>query len=222
MTDVLITGASRGIGLGFAREYAARGAHVYAAVRNPDSMPALDGRYTVIKLDVTSTVDIVAAAGAVTDGLDVLINNAGIGHTTKGLAEVDGDRMAEILRVNTIAPLLVAQQLGPLLRQGGRLVNITMPSRPIAQVRTATDNHAFIASRYAHNALTKMVSIEWANSGRIVVALWPGFIRTDLNDNHPDGTPPEEAMPGVVDLIERLGPDDHGQCLMPDGQHYDW
>jgi NAD(P)-dependent dehydrogenase (short-subunit alcohol dehydrogenase family) len=221
MADVFITGASRGIGLGFAREYAARGAHVYAAVRNPDSMPVLEGQHTVVKLDVTSTEDIVAAADAVKGRLDVLINNAGIGHTTKGLAEVDGERMAEILRVNTIAPLLVAQQLGPLLRPGGKLVNITMPGRPVSQLRF-TENHAFIASRYAHNALTRMVATEWADSGRFVVALWPGFIRTDLNDNHPDGTPPEEAMPGVVDLIERIGPDDHGTCLLPDGSHFDW
>lgn len=228
MADVLITGASRGIGYALTREYLARGARVFAGVRDPDRAPALRAlaadALVVVPLDVTSERDLVAAAALVESqagGLDLLVNNAGIGHRTTGLAEVDGATMRDVLQVNTVGPVLVAQRFGPLLRRGARLVNITMPTRSIGAL-TRTENHAFIASRFAHNALTRMIAVELADTGRVVVALWPGYLRTDLNDHAEDATPLEQAIPGVVDLIERLGPADHGACLLPDGAHHPW
>jgi NAD(P)-dependent dehydrogenase (short-subunit alcohol dehydrogenase family) len=227
--DVLITGASRGIGYALTREYLARGARVFAGVRDPASAPALralaDENLVVVPLDVRSEQDIRAAGemvASVSDGLDLLINNAGVHHASNRLAEVDGERMRELLDINTVGPLLVAQQFVPRLRPGGRLVNITMPTRPIAEIIRATTDHAFVASRYALNALTKMIAVELAGTERIVVALWPGYLRTDMNSHAEDATPLEAAIPGVVDLIERLGAADHGACLMPDGSHFPW
>jgi NAD(P)-dependent dehydrogenase (short-subunit alcohol dehydrogenase family) len=228
VTDVLITGASRGIGYALTREYLGRGARVFAAVRDPDQAPALRALATddlvVVALDVRSQRDIDAAGDLVASragGLDLLINNAGVGHANTGLADVDGARMLDLLSVNTVGPVLVAQRFVPLLRPGARLVNITMPTRSIARL-TRTDSHAFIASRYALNALTKMIATELTDTDRVVVALWPGYLRTDLNDYAEAATPLAEAIPGVVDLIERLGPADHGACLRPDGTHVAW
>lgn len=228
MADVLITGASRGIGYALTREFLERGARVFAAVRDPDRAPALRDLATdalvVVPLDVRSPRDIEAAGdfvAAQAGGLDLLINNAGVGHDNTGLAEVDGPRMLDLLSINTVGPVLVAQRFVPLLRPGARLVNITMPTKSIAGL-TRTGSHAFIASRFALNALTKMIAVELADTGRVVVALWPGYLRTDLNDHAEEATPLADAIPGVVDLIERLGPADHGACLMPDGTHFAW
>jgi NAD(P)-dependent dehydrogenase (short-subunit alcohol dehydrogenase family) len=227
VTDVLITGASRGIGYALTREYLARGARVFAAVRDPDSAPKLRSlsadNLVVVPLDVRSDQDIAAAGDLVGSfgGLDRLINNAGVGDTSSGLAEVDGAQMRDLLNINTVAPLLIAQRFLPLLRPDARLVNITMPTGSIARL-SRTENHAFIASRYAHNALTKMIAAELAGTGRIVVAMWPGYLRTDLNDYADAATPLDDAIPGVVEVIERLRPTDHGECLMPDGTHFSW
>jgi NAD(P)-dependent dehydrogenase (short-subunit alcohol dehydrogenase family) len=229
MADVLITGASRGIGYALTREYLARGARVFAVVRNPDGATALralgdEPRLVVVPLDVTSTVDIPAAVAAVsaqTDGLDLLVNNAGGGSVASGLAGVDADRMLDAFRLNTIAPVLVTKHFLPLLRPGARVVNMTMPSRPISELSRNGDL-AFVASRYALNAATKMIANELGDSGPVVVALWPGYLRTDLNGRADEATPLDEAIPGVVDLIERLGPADHGTCLRPDGTRVSW
>jgi NAD(P)-dependent dehydrogenase (short-subunit alcohol dehydrogenase family) len=227
--DVLITGASRGLGHALTREYLARGARVFAGVRDPARAPELRAlaadNLVVVPLDVRAERDIRAAAElvvSVSGGLDRLVNNAGIMHESTGLAEVDGERTRDLLHVNTVGPLLVAQRFLPLLRPGGRLVNITMPTRPIADVARATTNHAYIASRYALNALTRMIAVEFAGTERIVAALWPGHLRTDMSHHAEEATPLAEAVPGVVDLVERLGPADHGACLMPDGSHFPW
>lgn len=228
MTDVLITGASRGIGFALTREYLARGARVFAGVRDPDRSPNLNeleaNDLVVVPLDVRSQADIDAASeqvASIAGGLDLVINNAGVFDANLGLAEVNGGRMLDLLSINTVGPLLVAQRMAPLLRPAARLVNITMPTRSIASL-TRTENHAFIASRFALNALTRMIAVEFADAGPIVVALWPGYLRTDMNDCAEAATPLEEAIQGIVDLIERLGQADHGACLLPDGTHVPW
>jgi NAD(P)-dependent dehydrogenase (short-subunit alcohol dehydrogenase family) len=228
MTDVLITGASRGIGFALTQEYLARGARVFAAVRDPGRAPALAAltanRLEVLQLDVRSQRDIDAAGELVAShcgGLDLLINNAGVLHESARLADVDGKLMLDLLSVNTVGPLLVAQRFLPLLRPGGRLVNITMPTRSLGGL-TRTENHAFIASRYALNALTRMIAAELAGTGQVVAALWPGYLRTDLNDHAEKATPLDAAIPSVVDRIEQLSSADHGACVLPDGTHFPW
>ncbi|MFC3494446.1 SDR family NAD(P)-dependent oxidoreductase [Glycomyces rhizosphaerae] len=227
MADVLITGASRGIGFALTREYLKRGARVFAGVRDPENASALhalaaDG-LVIVPLDVRSQRDIEDAADVIAShgGLDRLVNNAGVLEPSSGLAEVDGPRMLEVLRVNTVGPMLMARRFLNLLRPDARLVNLTMPTRPIGSL-TRTENHAFVASRYALNALTKMIAVEVADTGPIVAALWPGYLQTDMTGHAEKATPLEAAIPGVVDLIERLGPADHGSCLLPDGSHAPW
>jgi len=67
-----------------------------------------------------------------------------------------------------------------------------------------------------------MIAVEVADTGPIVAALWPGYLRTDMTGHAEAATPLEDAIPGVVDLIERLSPTDHGSCLLPDGSHVPW
>ncbi len=178
----------------------------------------------MIPLDVRSQRDIDAAGELVASrcgGLDLLVNNAGILHHSARLADVDGKQMLDLLSVNTVGPLLVAQRFLPLLRPAARLVNITMPTRALGDL-SRTENHAFIASRYALNALTRMIAVELTDTSQVVAALWPGYLRTDLNDHAEKATPLDEAIPGVADRIEQLGPADHGACVLPDGTHFPW
>src|SRR5262245_9096270 len=104
VADVLITGASRGIGYALTREFLSRGARVFAAVRDPDRAPALRTIVTddlvVVPMDVRSPRDIEAAGDLVASragGLDFLVNNAGVLHTTTRLADVDAARTLDLL-----------------------------------------------------------------------------------------------------------------------------
>lgn len=233
MTSVLITGTNRGIGLGFVREYLARGTHVFAACRVPDEAIHLQqlkqthgNQLTLIPMEVTNPDDIQAAARRVqaeTSALDILINNAGVFFPSKSFNDLSPEALARSFAVNSIAPLQVIGQFLPLLQNSSAptIVNITMPTRPLSKLQR-TEHHGYIASRYALNALTKMLALELKAQGVTVVALWPGYLQTDMNNMAAEATPPEQALPQVVDLIERLTLEQTGTCLLPDGTTFDW
>jgi NAD(P)-dependent dehydrogenase (short-subunit alcohol dehydrogenase family) len=131
--------------------------------------------------------------------------------------------LTQSFAVNSIAPLLVSQQFLLLLQTSSspKIVNVTAPTRPISQLQR-TENHSYMARRYAMNALTKMMALELRPLGVLVVALWPSYLKTDMNDMAEDATPPEEALPQVVDLIDNLTWDHTGSCLMPNGEIFAW
>ncbi|NOH02980.1 MAG: SDR family NAD(P)-dependent oxidoreductase [Chloroflexi bacterium] len=172
------------MGLAFAREYPARGGRVFAACRAPAEAARLHplkttygDRLTLVPLDVTDSKSIEAAAEQVqreTDALDLLINNAGVFFPSAGFADLKPESLGQSFAVNSIAPMMVSQKLMPLLQKSDspKIVNITAPTRPIAQLQR-TENHSYIASRYASNAMTKMLSLELRALGVIVVALCP-------------------------------------------------
>jgi NAD(P)-dependent dehydrogenase (short-subunit alcohol dehydrogenase family) len=127
MRRVVVTGANRGLGLEFTRQLAAAGDEVVATARHPKTADELNkvvttsgGRVTVVRLDVAEPDDVGAAAlhiGERFDGIDLLINNAGIwtapdqpDRASSGpLADLRPDSVTEVLRVNAVGPLLVTQ-----------------------------------------------------------------------------------------------------------------
>ena len=118
MTTVLITGANRGIGLEFVRQYAMDGARVHACCRRPEeaddlSQVGVDRDVVIHPLDVSDQQSIHDLAGAIDDeAIDVLVNNAGIyGGESQGFGEIDYDDWEAVLRTNTIGPYRVAEAL---------------------------------------------------------------------------------------------------------------
>jgi NAD(P)-dependent dehydrogenase (short-subunit alcohol dehydrogenase family) len=233
MRSVFITGTNRGIGLAFVREYLARGERVFAACRVPESASHLQqlkqiygDQLVLIRLDVTEPHALQAAVQEVqrdTSTLDILINNAGVFFPSMSITELRPDTLTQSFAVNSVAPLLISQQLLPLLQtsSSSKIINVTAPTRPISQLQQM-EHHSYMASRYALNALTKMMALELRALGMLVVALWPGYLRTDMNNMAEAATPPEEALPQVVNLIDNLSWEHTGCCLLPDGEVFAW
>lgn len=231
MPTVLITGANRGIGLGFVQHYLAQGWNVFAASRHVDDVAALHqalesypDHLKFLPLEVTDELGIHSAHNALraqTSYLDVLINNAGVLHKSESVGTVTADGLRQSFEVNTIAPFMIARQFAKMLKPGSKLVNITMPTSPISQW-TRTENHAYIASRYALNVLTKMLALELGEHGVITVGLYPGYLQTDINQHAADAKPVAEGIPLAVAVIDSLTIQHNGKCLLPDGKLYDW
>jgi NAD(P)-dependent dehydrogenase (short-subunit alcohol dehydrogenase family) len=233
MQNIFITGANRGIGLGFAWYYLTHNARVFAGCRTPDQatrLKELQAQYgdklVIVSLEVTDEDSIRIARqiiGGMTDKLDLLINNAGVFHKSRSLSEVTTDGLNDSFAVNVTAPMIVTKHFVDLLRGGHnpKIVNITMPTPPIAKW-TRLENHAYIGSRYATNALTKMLALELGSEGITTAALHPGYLQTDMNNHSAEAVPVEEGIGTAASVIDSLTMEQNGLCFLSNGKAYDW
>jgi len=192
---VLITGASRGLGLEHARQYAEQGWQVVACARRTVAGSPLarlavahPGRLEIVTLEVTSAADL-SALDAVLAGraIDVLVNNAGTfgpkgapeGMAYQGLEHMDFAIWRHMLEVNLLAPFRIAVTLLPNLRRARRPLLVMMSSDlgSIAQ-NTAGSSHSYRSSKAALNMVTRGMAAEWTDV--ICIAMAPGWTRTDL------------------------------------------
>jgi NAD(P)-dependent dehydrogenase (short-subunit alcohol dehydrogenase family) len=182
---VVITGASRGIGQGLARYFAEQGARVVALARDAAGLEALAGEIRAAGGQCLARVlDVrdVAAVRAVFDaiaaelgGIDVLVNNAGMGHPVPALevTEADWDAMMSLnLKGTFFCAQAAARHM--LARGRGRIVNISSQAAVIA----IDGESVYCASKGGVNQLTKSLALEWSKCGVTVNAVGPTFTYT--------------------------------------------
>jgi NAD(P)-dependent dehydrogenase (short-subunit alcohol dehydrogenase family) len=213
----LVTGASRGLGLALARELAARGWNLVADARDPDVLAAAHatfaapGRTTALPGDVADPAHREALIAAAWDmgGLDLLVNNASaLGPSPlPPLAEIDLAAFEAVLATNTVAPLALIQLALPLLEaRGGRILNITSD----AAVEGYEGWGGYGASKAALEQLSNVLAAE--HPSLCVYWVDPGDMRTQMHqDAFPgedisDRPPPEESVPGLIELITGTHP----------------
>lgn len=231
MSTVLVTGANRGLGLEFARQYAADGWRVFAACRDPAAAKELGelaggsgGAIRVLALDVTDAESVRAAAQSLADEvIDVLINNAGVGSPRKQrLGSLDYAAWARVLDVNSLGPMRVTEAfLDHVARGGGKkVVTITSAMGSIAD-NASGGSYAYRSSKAAVNIVVKSLSIDLAPRGVTCVVVHPGWVRTDMGG--PDGKlTPAESVAALRKLIAGLEPRDTGRFFNYDGKTYPW
>lgn len=237
---VVITGANRGLGLEFARQFQAAGATVIGTARRPeeaDELRALGVR--IEALDVTRSADVAALAARLADEpVDILINNAGIGgrgplregvaesdipeKTAPTLEQLDVDALDSFLQVNTLGPMRVTQALLPALRRGERklVVNITSRMASLSSNRRG-GGYGYRESKAALNMFTRSLAIELEDEGFTCVVLSPGWVRTSMGGPGAELSP-EESIGGMLAVIERLAPADTGKFFSHDGSELPW
>jgi NAD(P)-dependent dehydrogenase (short-subunit alcohol dehydrogenase family) len=228
---VLVTGANRGLGVEFARQYAADGWRVFAGCRSPRDAGELEelasgsgGRIRVFELDVTHA-DSVRAAAAELKGqaLDLLINNAGVGGPRGDrLGDLDYAAWARVLEANTLGPMRVVEAFVDHVASGRdkRIVTITSGMGSIAD-NTSGGSYAYRSSKAAVNMVMKSLAIDLAPRGITCIVMNPGWVRTDMGG--PRGTlAPEESIRAMREVIGKLKPGDSGKFYNYDGKTYPW
>ena len=228
MPTVLVTGANRGLGIEFVRQYLADGWEAIATCRDPDGAAELKGlsspRLAVLKMDVTEPAEIQAAARALGDRpIDVLLNNAGYeGPLPTTLGALQLDEFRRVLATNTIGPLAVAEAFFEAVRRSERKLLVTISSRMGSIGRNkAGGSYFYRASKAGVNAALRSLAIDIQGSGVAAVMIHPGVVHTGMGGPHAHFHPPE-SVAAVRRAIAGLSAADNGRFLNYDGSDIPW
>lgn len=246
--QVLIVGASQGIGLGFVRHLLAAPevSQVYATYRQADTAVKLlelleqyPDRLSCISVDVTDEDQIAAMTENIrsqTRTLHLVINCVGVLHQgelqpEKSLRQINPDRLLHYFQVNSIPTILLAKHLASLLKHGDRSIFASIS----AKVGSIGDNqlggwYGYRASKAALNMFLKTIAIEYqrTNPKTIVLALHPGTTDTRLSKPFQKNVPPEKLFPvertvdQLLTVIEQRTLADSGQFFSWDGSQLPW
>jgi NAD(P)-dependent dehydrogenase (short-subunit alcohol dehydrogenase family) len=231
MPSTLITGANRGLGLEFARQYLADGWRVYAACRDPNTASELrrlaepnDKNLQIMTLDVTNPANVKAAVSEL-DGraIDLLLNNAGVmGARGQTVGNLDYDTWAKVLEANTMGPMRVAEAFVDHVARSDRKLIVTLTSGMGSLAdNTSGGSIAYRSSKAAVNMVMRSLAIDLTPRGITCVVVNPGWVQTDMGGPHARISP-AESVTKLRRLIDTLGPAQSGKFFNYDGREYPW
>jgi NAD(P)-dependent dehydrogenase (short-subunit alcohol dehydrogenase family) len=228
---VVITGANRGLGLALTQAYLAQGDVVIGGCRNPATAQALRAAGAeLFPLDVSDFASIDAFAAALGDRrLDVLVNCAGVDarafgadDSVRGALTISTEHFESVMRVNVTGPLLLVERLSGALRAArGTVVNISSQIGSFEVAQKIGRDVSYAASKTALNMVTLKQAQAMVSDGVIVIALHPGWLRTDMGGAAAD-LDPSDAAKQIVATIEGLTPAHNGSFLRWDGTVHPW
>jgi NAD(P)-dependent dehydrogenase (short-subunit alcohol dehydrogenase family) len=241
MKNILIIGATGGIGAEFVRQFLAKEGvdRVFATYRAEDVDRSPDDRITWLPLDITEESQITAAVATIKETIDTLdcaINCVGILHDgnlqpEKSLRQIDGDRLLEYFRINSIGAILLAKHLQPLFKHQQRSILAAIS----AKVGSIGDNelggwYGYRASKAALNMLWRTAAIEYKRTcpQTIVATFHPGTTDTDLSQPFQKNVPPDKlftptkTVTQLLGVMESLTPADSGHFFNWNGDRLPW
>lgn len=228
---ILVTGASRGIGLEMVRYGMDKGWNVLACCRHPQqaenllSMAQLsNGRVSVYIADMSELATIQALAYELrNEKIDMLINNAGVyGSDRNRFGEVDVKSWLDSFQVNTIAPLKMSEAFVEQLSMGHNKVIACLSSK----MGSMSDNssggsYIYRSSKAALNAVVKSMSIDLADKGIKCVVLHPGWVKTEMGGPNAEITS-RQSVEKMFDTLLSLHAEDSGRFIDIDGTDIPW
>ena len=233
---IAVFGSSGGIGRAFVEELAKRPGvdRIHAFSRKDQVFD--DERILTTAIDIHSEASLGAAAASVDAPLDLVVVAIGTLHSDtyspeRRISEISADAMLEVFRINTVAPALIAKHFLPLLDRERRTVFAALSAR----VGSISDNRlggwtSYRASKAALNMVLRTFAIEHGRRRRnsIVAGLHPGTVDTSLSRPFSASVPhgklftPARSATYLLDVIDRLEPDDSGGVFAWDGQRIDY
>jgi NAD(P)-dependent dehydrogenase (short-subunit alcohol dehydrogenase family) len=219
MPTILITGANRGIGLEFARQYSKGGWNVVATTRSPYSeLDALGA--SIVPLDLSDPESVLALTKMIEQPLDLLIANAGTSHPMNAANAQDARDWATMMMVNCIAPYMLGKMLLPRLADAcGKLIAISSGMGSIDR-----NNGGWLPYRTSKSALNmawSTLAIEARGDGVPAVMLSPGWVKTRMGGAGAKITP-QESVCAMRTLIDGFTIEDSGRFLGHDGSEIPW
>jgi NAD(P)-dependent dehydrogenase (short-subunit alcohol dehydrogenase family) len=213
----MIIGASRGIGLELARQYANDGWRVHATTRTPAQpgpLGALAGDVVLHALEVRDVVQIATLAAAVEpEGIDVLIHNAGVSGW--------GMSRTEVMAINAEAPIRVAEALLPAVIRSTQKKIVLMTSQLGARYGRRRSLGLYGDSKAALNDAFRALAPAWGRQGVIAIVMHPGWVRTDMGGASAPLSV-AESVAGIRQVIAHLTAAEHGRFWTWNGREHPW
>lgn len=234
---VLITGANRGLGLEFCRQYLKSGAKVYATCRDPENAPLLSEfrreypqQFDIIALDVCSQSSIIQLIKTLNNvALDILINNAGVmgprgqfNFPPVTAEENPAKEWLSVLNTNTVAPIMVSLALLPNLKQGSEK-KIVMLGSFLGSIEENETGEVYMyrSSKAGLHSATKSLHLSLSPQGISVVLVHPGWVKTDMGgENAEIGV--EVSIAGMRSIIGKAKPEATFQLINYNGESIPW
>ena len=230
MTNVLITGANRGLGLGFVKNYLGKDVNVVSTTRDIKGSTELLALKEIFrdKLEIFELDLIKESAGETIANLigdrpiDILINNAGVGSTNQYFEAVSPKPWLKVLKVNLIAPLMVTQSIINNVKKGLDKKIYFLSS----QLGSIGDNasggmYIYRSSKTGLNQVVKSLSVDLKPQGITVVSLHPGWVKTDMGGKIAD-LETKTSVFALLKVIEKLKFEDTGKFFNYDGSELNW
>jgi NAD(P)-dependent dehydrogenase (short-subunit alcohol dehydrogenase family) len=226
---VLITGANRGIGLEFVRQYAAQGWNVIATCRNPEAAGDLNAIATEHEKVIVERLDLLDHAGIDTlaesyagQTIDVLLNNAGLMRgPDRGqiIGTIDYNEFDRFYRINAMGPLKVSEAFYPHVKNSEMKTMAALTTGKGDKGIPVPGFSLYKTSKAAMDAIQTEIAIRWKRQGIKVITLLPGRVLT-----HGETTGAENAVPitesvgGMINVIDSFSIDQTGHTLQWDGE----
>lgn len=231
MPTALITGANRGLGLEFARQFAAAGCDVIATCRTPEKAEELnalaasaDGKIEIDALDASDRAAIKALAAKLSPrSIDYLIANAAISPNKQAaLADIDETEWLDVLRTNTLGPAYLAAAFADAVAASEKRVMAFISTRmTVLKENTSGSYYMYRSSKGALNQVIRNLSLELGPRGVAVIALHPGFVRTDMGGPRGAIDAPE-SVSGLLATLMKATAADNGRFVDHKGQDINW
>lgn len=236
MPTALVTGSNRGLGFEFVRQYLEAGWDVIATCRNPgsaDGLRQLGERHAALEVLALDVGDFDAvdrlAAKLRSRSIDLLINNAGVfgpkrgadGDYRQSLGQIDYDIMADVMRINTLAPLKMAEAFRHHVAASNEKKIVTISSGLASIAETDSALYAYRASKAAVNMIMATLANDLRGDGVIVAALNPGWVKTDMGGAAAT-LEVEDSIRQLRNRIAALGAADSGAFINYNGKRLNW
>ncbi|WP_017444873.1 SDR family oxidoreductase [Gayadomonas joobiniege] len=233
MKTIFISGANRGIGLEFTKQYLSEGAFVIACARNPlqaTELQALLTKYPqklqLISLDISDEMQIIGLKSLLKDtAIDIVICNAGYygpKDERSQFASLDAVEWQKTLTINCIAQLKLLEILTNNLMLGkDKKIAVLSSKMGSLDDNTSGGSYIYRSSKAALNAACKSLSIDLKPDGIKVVILHPGWVQTDMGGPNALITT-NQSVSGMKKIIQNLSLKNSGQFLSYDNQPINW
>lgn len=231
MKTILITGTNRGIGLKLTKIFAENNWNVIACCRKPEKADELNdiakkhNNIEIHKLDVSDFNNIEALGKSLKErSIDILLNNAGVYGSDKGqfFGNIDYTSFKDTFKINTLAPLKICEVLINQIKSSDKKV-VAIVTSMMGSITLNTDGKQFIyrVTKCAANMVVKCLSNELKNDSISVVAIHPGWVKTDMGGKDAPVTP-EDSAKGIFNVLTKIDKSSTGKFIDFQGNELPW